>query len=93
MSDNEGNFKLFAITYYFVPQSVTEEKKGYYNWWQCASVFRRQNVVKFLLELGVDVNAKNANGLTALMAASQHGHWKIVMTLLAAGADSLVWMI
>jgi ankyrin repeat protein len=40
--------------------------------------------------LGVDVNAKNANGLTALMAASQHGHWKIVMTLLAAGADSLV---
>ncbi len=45
------------------------------------------SLVKFLLETGVDVNASDSNGQTALMAASRKNHTKIVEFLKAHGAD------
>ena len=43
--------------------------------------------VKQLLEEGVNVNAKNINGWSALMYAADNGHVEVVRTLLEAGAD------
>jgi len=43
--------------------------------------------VKDCLVAGADVNAKNANGSTALMLASQEGRLAVVQSLLAAKAD------
>jgi ankyrin repeat protein len=44
-------------------------------------------VVKFLLAIGADVNAKDEVGMTALGGASIGGHIKIVRLLLDNGAD------
>jgi len=43
--------------------------------------------VKALLAAAADVNAKRANGATALMIASEKGHMDVVQALLAARAD------
>jgi ankyrin repeat protein len=43
--------------------------------------------VKALLAKGTDVNAKNANGATALFGASYYGNLDVVQALLAKGAD------
>src|SRR5208282_4649887 len=43
--------------------------------------------VKELLAAAADVNAKRANGATALMIASEKGHMDVVQALLAARAD------
>jgi uncharacterized protein len=43
--------------------------------------------VQALIEAGVDINAKNKGGMTALWLASQGGHTAVVETLLARGAD------
>jgi hypothetical protein len=43
--------------------------------------------VKHCLIAGADVNAKNADGTTALMLASQQGHLAVVQNLLSAKAD------
>lgn len=43
--------------------------------------------VKRLLEKGANVNAKRANGITALMGASIEGHQEVVELLLAREAD------
>ena len=40
-----------------------------------------------LLAAGADVNALDAEGVSALMAASAFGHRELVELLLAAGAD------
>ena len=45
------------------------------------------DILKYLISLGVNVNAKNANGWTALYQASAFGNQEILMTLLDAGAD------
>jgi hypothetical protein len=47
----------------------------------------RNELVKFLLERGVDPNAKTWEDQTALMLAVKHGHLEIVNILLEAGAD------
>jgi ankyrin repeat protein len=44
-------------------------------------------VIKFLLEIDVDVNARNADGNTALMLASQNGHEAAVKILTQAAAE------
>jgi ankyrin repeat protein len=44
-------------------------------------------VLNFLIERGVDVNAADDRGMTALMAAGAEGFVPIVQTLLAHGAD------
>ncbi|KAK8955899.1 putative E3 ubiquitin-protein ligase XBOS32 [Platanthera guangdongensis] len=38
-------------------------------------------IVALLLESGVDVNLRNARGLTGLMLACQYGHWEVVQIL------------
>ena len=43
--------------------------------------------VKSLLEKGADINAKNAEGMTALMEAASQGHANVVKLLLDEGAD------
>ena len=44
-------------------------------------------MVQALLAKGAEVNAKNNNGVTALMAASLSGHLEVLQALLAKGAD------
>ena len=44
-------------------------------------------VADFLLKAGVDKDAQDADGATALMVASSQGHVEIVRLLLEAGAD------
>ncbi|PKU73945.1 probable E3 ubiquitin-protein ligase XBOS32 isoform X1 [Dendrobium catenatum] len=46
-------------------------------------------VVALLLESGVDVNLRNARGLTGLMLACQYGHWEVVQTLMLFKANIL----
>lgn len=43
--------------------------------------------VTLLLEQGIDVNAQNSEGLTAIDAAAHSGHWAIVEDLLKVGAN------
>ena len=44
-------------------------------------------VVKALLNAGVDVNARDSTGFTALMFAARYGHTDTVKLLLAGGPD------
>lgn len=44
-------------------------------------------VVQSLITKGVDLNAKDKNGYTALIMASFNGHKNVVMALIAAGVD------
>ena len=48
---------------------------------------RKKELIKFLIENGADVNAKDKGGITALMNASNKGHIDIVHLLLEKGAD------
>ncbi|MGE0207067.1 MAG: ankyrin repeat domain-containing protein [Candidatus Babeliales bacterium] len=53
--------------------------------WPCARGY--STIVKLLLQAGMDVNASERDGQTALIAASQAGHKELVELLLAHGAD------
>lgn len=44
----------------------------------------------FLLECGANINAQDQNGVTALSAATRHGHPGIVKFLISIGADIYV---
>ena len=44
-------------------------------------------IVKYLLENGADINAKDNYGTTALMKASSNGQLEIVQFLIENGAD------
>uniref|UniRef100_A0A6N2N4B8 Uncharacterized protein n=1 Tax=Salix viminalis TaxID=40686 RepID=A0A6N2N4B8_SALVM len=44
-------------------------------------------IVSLLLESGADINLRNYRGQTALMQAGQHGHWKVVLTLMLFEAN------
>ena len=50
-----------------------------------ASLGDNVNVVKWLLEKGADINAKNKDGETASMMASKKGHQDVVNLLKAYG--------
>ncbi|KAL5248762.1 hypothetical protein ACHWQZ_G017821 [Mnemiopsis leidyi] len=53
-----------------------------------ASVMGQTDIVKWLLEVGCDINAQDENNKwTALMQAVFHGHYRVVEYLLSAGAD------
>ena len=43
--------------------------------------------VKLLIEAGADVNAKNNDGMTALIKASSTRYYELIEALIAAGAD------
>ena len=44
-------------------------------------------IVKLLLDRGSDINAKNSDGVTSLMAAAEKGHTEVVRLLLDKGVD------
>ena len=50
-------------------------------------VYCRKEVLQEIVESGVDVNATNRNGITALMKASRRGHIDAISVLLHAGVD------
>ena len=52
-----------------------------------AAIIGQNEVIQFLLTLGVNVDYFNEEGITALMIASVSGHEEIVQTLLSAGAN------
>eukprot|EP00295_Goniomonas_pacifica_P005612 CAMPEP_0175829722 /NCGR_PEP_ID=MMETSP0107_2-20121207/13509_1 /TAXON_ID=195067 ORGANISM="Goniomonas pacifica, Strain CCMP1869" /NCGR_SAMPLE_ID=MMETSP0107_2 /ASSEMBLY_ACC=CAM_ASM_000203 /LENGTH=210 /DNA_ID=CAMNT_0017142565 /DNA_START=59 /DNA_END=688 /DNA_ORIENTATION=+ len=52
-----------------------------------ASAQGHQEVVRTLLEAGMDVNSADRDGVTPLYVASENGHQEVVRTLLEAGAD------
>jgi serine/threonine-protein phosphatase 6 regulatory ankyrin repeat subunit B len=47
----------------------------------------RNDTVRFILDLGIDVNEDNEIGWTALVSATERGYASIVRTLLNGGAD------
>lgn len=47
----------------------------------------RESVVRLLLDKGADVNAKSADGRTALMSAVENGSEQMVRWLIEKGAD------
>jgi hypothetical protein len=54
-----------------------------YEWSKDANL----ETLKMLLDLGVDVNAQNSEGRTALMGAAHKGRNDVVMLLVERGAD------
>ena len=54
------------------------------------SIDNKIEVVRKLLNDGVDVNSINDKGYTALMYASNFGHYEVVKLLLERGADKLI---
>jgi len=47
-----------------------------------------KEAVKFLIKAGANINAKDNNGITALMRASRYGEVEVVKLLIEAGADN-----
>ena len=54
--------------------------------WRLAETDRVEQV-EALLNRGVDINASNVHGMTALMRAAEHGRERMVRALLDNGAD------
>ncbi len=46
-----------------------------------------QDVISFLLKQGMDINTRNKNGQTPLLAASEGGNYKLIPFLIEQGAD------
>ncbi len=55
--------------------------------WEDASKRGDLRIIRNLVEQGMDVNARDGFGQTALMLAAHHGHDAVVETLIAHGAD------
>lgn len=52
-----------------------------------ASRYDHMNIVVFLVEIGVNVNTSDEDGITPLMLASMKGNLEMVKLLISAGAD------
>ena len=52
-----------------------------------ASMNGREDVVKYLISQNCDVNTKDSIGKTPIQWAAHRGHWSVMISLLAAGAD------
>ena len=76
ISDAEGE-KEYLTAKYFDEGMVPTTKE----------VFDSEKIMKYLIEKGVDVNAKNHMGMTPLMHHSLNGEDRLVTILLDAGAD------
>ncbi|XP_068234477.1 protein fem-1 homolog A-like [Palaemon carinicauda] len=59
----------------------------YYNPLRVASTYGHFDIVKLLLEYGIDVDAKDSKGITCLMMAAYNRRRKILKYLIRKGAD------
>lgn len=99
----EGNFKTCMryqksqtgsqIPLTLLPNGITIEISGNDESCGSAAIFNaiiknRLNMVRSLTKVGCDINAKNIDGQTPLMAAAQYGRMDIVGFLLDKGADA-----
>jgi serine/threonine-protein phosphatase 6 regulatory ankyrin repeat subunit B len=67
--------------------SLSEHKGEGMTSLMAASLNGKEDMVKFLIDKGADVNAKANDGTTALMMASEEDQKEVVPMLLAKGAD------
>jgi ankyrin repeat protein len=76
------------IAKYLVESGVDIHASGYYpNALYPAASWNRHEMLRFLLLEGLDVNAQNSTGDSALRSAAEEGHIEIVKLLIAEGAD------
>ncbi|MBI1240539.1 ankyrin repeat domain-containing protein [Umezakia ovalisporum] len=85
--DEDG--KISYWSFYFDPNTEVAAFKGDFNNQLIQAVQKNElEVVKFLLEIGANVNTRNTNnGLTVLMMAASQCNSAMVQLLLDAGAD------
>ncbi|CAK9292326.1 unnamed protein product [Gordionus sp. m RMFG-2023] len=55
-----------------------------------AADYGQAEIIKFLLNQGADINAKDSYGITPILAAIWEGHIPVVQLLLEKGADKTV---
>ena len=76
----------FSIPLSFAAEEPAEEKNTELKFYTAAKE-GRLNQVKAMLASGINVNAKNTTGRTALMGASYFGNRSIVQELVVEGVD------
>lgn len=52
-----------------------------------ASAFGRMDALRWLLDAGADVEARNNHGITALMDAAMSAEWRCMQALIEAGCE------
>jgi ankyrin repeat protein len=89
-ASESGDMKLFESLFSKgVDVHAKDPSDGSVLAWICFETGNRHlnQVVQLLLDKGVDVNAANRTGRTALMCAAMAGHADVVKTLLSRGAN------
>lgn len=79
--------EIFLINYFSDPNNAAEAKINASNSLLIAVDRNYPRLIKLLLELGVDVNTKNAQGISPLLWAVTKNNLSLVKTLLSYGAD------
>jgi ankyrin repeat protein len=84
--------KLDVVKYLVEEAGADERRGGTYGWTpegvlKCAAEEGHTNTVKYVVGTpGIDIEAEEASGATALEIACQRGHLEVVKVLVAAGA-------
>lgn len=79
--------ECLARTEFALPDSLSQKKEDLnFRLLLAADAGDQQEVLR-LLNLGADVNTRDADGVTPLMFASEQGHLNVVKTLVINGAD------
>ncbi|XP_030384815.1 myotrophin [Scaptodrosophila lebanonensis] len=81
-----GEFDAVQSTFQNDVQKVNQEIKGRFPLHYAAD-FGQLKVLKFLIEMGADVNKSDKHGITPLLAAVWEGHTSCVQLLLEKGAN------
>ena len=80
----DNKTKLLSFNPAFYENKTSDEK---INSLMNASINGNLAVVKYLIEIGVDVNSETYDSFTPLIYASLHGHLEVVKYLIEQGAD------
>ncbi|MFH1096665.1 MAG: ankyrin repeat domain-containing protein [Candidatus Desantisbacteria bacterium] len=80
---------LMGTLLFVVLVSVTVYSQDLNSELYCAAKEGNTMAVKSLIDKGAKVNAKDKDGLTALIFATQNGHTEIVRLLKQSGAKSI----